>query len=382
MVSERTLYEVFKLDDRITFEEIGSGCTPDGPAGSQVRVTKLQLKVLLAFQTPTSVIRALAMADSDEERSALTEKVNDWIGAGILRASETHHGATPVITMTNSACGNLFFIYTGVQGGMMMNPLEFLQQAGLSDQNIVLLRDPSQRWFLDGIGGRIAGWSELAAWQSGYLEGAVHAKRHYCMGSSMGAFSAIVFGHILKAHAVWSFGLARTAVPILNSEQEPWNLERLLEVWNGVSRYHLYFNESSPVDRDAAMRLARLPGVELHPQDGEGHLVLDYLRRTGKLATTFPRHVFDKTARTGVGRDDGAREGAVLEALKSVVPQYADTIDVTTSLAGILDSFALVSLLERLERDLGVELDPGRLKVEDFENAASIAQAIARESKP
>jgi acyl carrier protein len=72
----------------------------------------------------------------------------------------------------------------------------------------------------------------------------------------------------------------------------------------------------------------------------------------------------------------------VLDALKSVVPQYADRIDVTTSLAGILDSFALVSLLDRLARDLGVELDPGRLKVEDFENAASIAQAIARELKP
>jgi hypothetical protein len=68
MVSERTLFEVLKLDDRLTFEEIAAAGIPDGPAGSRVRVTKVQLKVLHAFKTPTSVIRALAMASSDEER--------------------------------------------------------------------------------------------------------------------------------------------------------------------------------------------------------------------------------------------------------------------------------------------------------------------------
>ena len=380
MATDRSLLEVLKIDDRVTFEETGGGGILEAPAGRRVRVTGAQLKVLLAFKTPTSVRRVLEMAGSDDERSAFANNVNDWIDLGILRASETHHGSTPFVTMTNTKCSNLFFIYAGVQGGMMMNPLEFLEKAGLSDQNVVLLRDASQTWFLNGIGGRIASASELVAWQSGYLEGVAHTKHHYCIGSSMGAFSAVLFGHMLKAQGVWSFGLSRTTVPILNAQGELWNIEKVLSVWNGVSRYYLYFNDSCANDRKAAMRLERLPGVELRPQSGEGHLVLEYLRRIGKLPGMFPRPVLGNAARPFTrGAVPGELE--VLEVVRSIVPRHNDVSDVTTRLAGILDSFALVLLLERLAEELGTELDPGRLTAEDFENAASIARAIARESE-
>jgi len=381
MVSDRTLLEILELDDRVTFDETASGGILNIPAGSRVHVTRLQLKILLAFKTPTSVLRASAMAASDEERTELANKLNDWIDLGILRASETHHGSVPLVTMTNTECSNIFFIYTGVQGGMMMNPLDFLQNSGLSNQNVVLLRDTSQTWFLNGCGDQISSSGELVAWLSGYLEGAVYIKHHYCMGSSMGAFPALVFGHMLKARAVWSFGLSRTKVPILNSQGEPWNLETILSRWNGVTRYYLYFNESSAGDREAASRLEELPGVELCPQSGEGHLVLNYLRSTGKLSDVFPRSISCKTATPSFVGKVIVGEHEVLEVLRDVVSRHRDVLDATTSLAGILDSFALVELLERLARDLGVELDPGRLCAADFENVASIARAIARESE-
>ena len=275
MPSNRALSDVLQIDDRVRIDETAGGGVVDTPSGHRVCVTGIELKALLAFQSPNSVLRVLTMARSEQERSKLSDKVSDWIDLGVLRMSRTTHGSTPVVAMTNAECSNVFFIYAGTQGGMMMNPLEFLQKAGLSNQNIVLLRDPSQTWFLNGVCDRINSFRELMAWQSGFLEGAAHADDHYCIGSSMGAFSAVVFGHLLKARAVWSFGLARTTVPVLNSQGDPWDLEKLLCEWNGVSRYYLYFNQSWERDREAAMRLAQLPGVELCPQRGDGHVVLE-----------------------------------------------------------------------------------------------------------
>jgi acyl carrier protein len=382
MPSNRALSDVLQIDDKVRIEQTVGGAVLDTPSGNRLCVTGTELNALLAFKTPKTVLRVLTMAGSDEERSKLSDKLSDWIDLGVLRISRTTYDATPVVAMTSAECRNIFFIFAGAQGGMMMNPLEFLQTAGLSNQNIVLLRDGSQTWFLNGVGDGINSFRELLAWQSGFLEGAAHADNHYCIGSSMGAFSALVFGHLLKARAVWGFGLARTTVPIRNTHGEPWDLERLLCEWNGVSRYYLYFNQSWEPDREAAMKLAQLPGVELCPQDGDGHVVLEHLAEIGKLPSIFPRNLSARSATGPVIRGTTDCESEVLKVLRSILPRYSDDLDATTSLAGILDSFALVSLLGKLATDLGVDLDPDRLTDADFENASSIAQAIVRESTP
>jgi hypothetical protein len=379
MQSERNLFEILKINDRVIFDRSGSETVLELPAGSRIPVTHLQLKMLTEFSKPMSVLRVLAMAASDEERLVLGGHVNRWIELGILQSCQMDHGSTPLVTLRNPESSNIFFIYSGFQGGLMMNPMEFLEKSGLSTQNIVLLRDSSQTWFLNGVGEGIAHWSQLAAWQSGYLEAAAHVRNHYCLGSSMGAFSAIVFGHLLKAQAVWSFGLARTTVPILNERGEPWNLETLLSDWNGTTRYCLYFNDSWNEDKRAAMRLKDRPGVEMYPQRGEGHLVLDYLQNAGLLSKIFPQ---SSRARNGTSNVSKAvvTENEILNVLDSIVPRQRGRLGVTTSLSGILDSFGLVMLLERLSDQFDLELDIARLTAADFESAITIARAVARQS--
>ena len=380
MPSSPPFGSVLQLAADVTVVRTADGGVVKTPIGRRVCVTALEFDALLAFRRPISVQRALAFVGSDQARAALYDRISDWLDHGVLRVGRTTHGSTPSVTMTNSESSNIFFVYAGAQGGVMMNPLEFLRQSGLSRQNVVLLRDASQTWFLNGVGDGITTFGELVAWQSGFLEGVGRGVNHYCVGSSMGAFSALVFGHVLKAREVWSFGLARTTVPLRDGDGQPWDLRRLLAEWNGVSRYRLYFNESWARDREAAVSLEHLPGVTLHPQDGEGHVVLRHLLTTGALARLFPVSGSVPTGSQTPARHAAVSDGSVLQVLRSILPPHAEVPDVTARLAGVLDSFALVALLERLATDLGVNLDPDRLGPADFESVSAITRAIARES--
>jgi acyl carrier protein len=370
---------ILQIDEGVSIELGSDGGLVSTPSGIHLRVGTLELTALLEFQNPRSVARVHAMVGK-ELQSALIGKVKEWLDCGVLRIARNTHGSKPTVAMVNAKSRRLFFVYAGTQGGVMMSPLEFLRESGLANQNVVLLRDPSQAWFLKGISDRIGSFAELVAWQSGFREGVTHVESVFCVGSSMGAFAAIVFGHALHAKTVWSFGLSRTSVPVLNSEGQAWDLELLLREWNGVSRYCLFFNESWSRDREAAMRLKDLPGVELWPQKGDGHLVLRYLLEIGALPNVFSS-AFEGTYSGGTVANRAVTETSVLRVLRTVLPQCDTELDVTTNLAGILDSFALVQLLEELESQFGVILDPDRLSPADFETAAAVTHAIARESQ-
>lgn len=377
MRSESAFIDILRIDDNVRFQNSRVGGVLELPSGRQVPLNDLQWKILCEFRRPTTALRLLAMAASDQERAVITTNLERWLDLGILQPSEMRHGSDPVVTLTNPQSNNLFFIYAGSQGGMMMNPFQFLQESGLSGQNIVLLRDPYQTWFLNGLGDRVGGVSELAAWQAGYLRGQPHVTHHYCVGSSMGAFSAVLFGHLLKATAVWAFGLARTTVSLFDGSERSWNLETMLDQGNGATRFYLYFNNSWTEDREAASRLRNQPGVELRPQNGEGHLVLETLQNAGLISSIFPQTPSPRH-QAAPRKGAPATEREVLKVLQSVLPEQNRDIEVTTRLDGILDSFGLVLLLEGL-RDLGIDLDPACLNANDFESATTIARAVARE---
>jgi hypothetical protein len=377
MRRESSFLDTFKIDDTVAYENSG----PDGflrmPSGGTLRMTEIQWKVLAEFKRPTTAARVGAIVPSDQERTILRTNLERWIDLKILLPSEMRYGCAPVVMLNNPSCSDLYFTFAGSQGGMMMNPFQFLQETGLDRQNTVLLRDPYQTWFLNGIGGEMGSVRELVAWQLGYVKGQAHVANHYCLGSSMGAFSAVLFGHFLKATAVWAFGLTRTTVSLFDNAARSWNLETMLAEGNGVTRFYLYFNESWTEDREAAHRLRHLPGVELRPQSGDGHLVLLTLQSSGLLSSILPkgRSVGNGSENTSVG------EHEVLDVLRSVLPHACTALSASTPLEGILESFGLVSLLETLSRDFGVDLDPSRLRPQDFESATAIAAAIGRERR-
>jgi acyl carrier protein len=68
----------------------------------------------------------------------------------------------------------------------------------------------------------------------------------------------------------------------------------------------------------------------------------------------------------------------VIAAVQAVLHDATVPIQATTSLHDLkgFDSLAIVGLIERLEDQLGIELDPALILPETFENPATLAEAL------
>jgi hypothetical protein len=182
-------------------------------------------------------------------------------------------------------CRQLFFVFAGAAGGVTTDPSVFLKTTRLLERNVVLLRD--------GAGDRyrhsreVPDLNALVLWQRARIAELPHVTEVYCIGASLAGYTAAVTGHLLCADAVWAF-----APPTLIAKvgvQKPYrDLAVLLSQWNGRTQYHVLYNRSWASDRVAAERIATLPGVVLHPQEGRGHLVVEHLARTGALQSMLP----------------------------------------------------------------------------------------------
>lgn len=193
-------------------------------------------------------------------------------------------------------CAQLFVIFCGRAGRVMLDPLDFIKQTRIIDRNLLMLRDLNDCCYQRGVDRSVTDIPGLLDWLRGARGRLPHVRRLFCVGSSSGAYMALVAGHLLQAEGVWAFappgkldehsGLdhvdARFADPAL-----------LLSESNGVTRYHVYYNELHEPDRAACQRLAGAPGVQLHPQEGEGHGVVLHLARTNRLTNLLP--AFEKS---------------------------------------------------------------------------------------
>jgi hypothetical protein len=182
-------------------------------------------------------------------------------------------------------CGQVFFVFAGDAGGVTMDPTAFLQTTRLLERNVVLLRD--------GAAGRyrhsrdVHDLNGLVRWQRDRVADLPHVDQVYCLGASLAGYTAVVTGHLLHADAVWAFA-PPTAITRPGVGNPYRDLAVLLSEWNGRTRYHVLYNRSWAPDRSAAERIATLPGVELQPQEGRRHLVVEHLARTGALAGILP----------------------------------------------------------------------------------------------
>ena len=188
-------------------------------------------------------------------------------------------------TLVRKHCRQLFFVFAGSGGQIMMDPSAFLRASGLLRRNLVLLRDAAQaryRYSRD-----VADLLRLVEWQRKELAELDHVTEVHCLGASLAGYSALVSGHLLCADGVWAFA-PPTALAAPDVRPEYRDLALLLATWNGKTRYHVFYNERCRPDREAARRLAGCPGMELHPEDGNDHLVVRSLVESGRLVRVLP----------------------------------------------------------------------------------------------
>jgi hypothetical protein len=180
-------------------------------------------------------------------------------------------------------------LYTGQAHRLMLPPLAFVQATKIADRNLIAFRDLHQQLYQRGISQEIATMTAFLRHQQAERDKLNWVRDTYCVGSSGGAYAAIVSGHVLKAKAVYAFA-PPSVVPeeFLAETTQYLDLVELLREHNGVTRYRVFYNEAEAPDREAALRLEGLPGVELFAEEGTGHGVVVTLANSGKLDGLLP----------------------------------------------------------------------------------------------
>lgn len=199
-----------------------------------------------------------------------------------------------IITLVREESDQVFLVYAGYRGNLAIPPLAFFARTRLLERNLAFFRDAGGGFYQGGVSESVSSFQDLIAWQRAFLDGLSHVRRVYCLGTSMGAYTALLCGHLLGADEVWAFSppttwLEEHMVPApLDVADEHADLARLLADPRSGTVHHVHYNEGCTADADAAMRLARCPGVRLHPHPGDGHDVVRRLAREGILDTLLP----------------------------------------------------------------------------------------------
>ena len=249
-----------------------------------------------------------------------------------------------IVTSTTEQCCQLFFIFTGVGGQLLlMSPVEFLQKTDLAKRNFVIFKDPRQLGYRQGISAEISDLNALVDWQRQFLLDHPYIREVYCIGVSAGAIPAMISGHRLGVDTVWSFSarspsarwrekygsaqpakvgvkpwlrdrLRNTAMRLRKLTNTPAReslVESMLDIemmkdaadelseHNGQTEYRLFYSSTNVTDIFVHNLLSACPGVTSFPitpppdspdrfRPGWDHMILPILNHKGELGRLFP----------------------------------------------------------------------------------------------
>ena len=318
----------------------------------------------------------------------------DPLGAPRLRNSVPRVGR---VCLQNPACRQVFIIFSGgetLATDQNSSAQSFLEAAGLVDRNVILLRDSSVSFYTQGVSADCASAVELLAWLRGYLHALPAVDEVYCVGSSQGAYAALIYGRYLNATTVWTFGLPLLVFPDelannasmhlgpehlarLTKSPPPgpfdWNALRVLSEVQGLTEYRILFASENRNDRAVAERMRGLPRVVLQPQPGGDHrLIVSMLKKPDSLRSLFPAF---RGIRHGVRNQAPASvEADILAYVEKLLgPARSAALTTRSRLWEFLDSIESAELLVFVQDRFGVHISP----VEFFRGELATVSAIA-----
>jgi hypothetical protein len=213
------------------------------------------------------------------------------------------HPDRALIVWKRENSSQLCYVFHGLRGGLMMQPLRVFHETGLIHTNLILLKDYYHFFYHAGLNREITDVDAIIARLRRCRKELPHVRQTFCFGSSSGGYAAILFGHYLNVDIVYAFGpatLITLDVARNVGRKDVWriteqhrDLARLLAKHNGRTRYKIFYCDGCGRDRNDAQHLQGLPGVELYPQPGNTHLVISAMYESGRL-----REIFD-TAPSG-----------------------------------------------------------------------------------
>jgi len=215
-----------------------------------------------------------------------------------LRREIEEHPDGALIVWARENSSQLYYVFHGMAGGLGIQPLTVLRETGLIHNNLVLLKDYYRFFYQAGLNPEITDVDAIIARLRRCREELPHVRQTFCCGPSSGGYAAILFGHYLQVDVVYAFA----PVTLINLDdlkrfggsKEIWriteqhrDLARLLSNHNGRTRYKIFFCDGHIRDRTYAARIQDLPGVELYPQPGTTHNVIQAIYERGRLGEIF-----------------------------------------------------------------------------------------------
>lgn len=338
----------------------------DGPDGKKVVIGPEEANVLAWLHLPHSARSLLSVEDATRRLMSL-----GLVGPVDIKDDFVSDNFSAILRNAGSDClvyqfrGGFYDIIDGVP------PQEFARATGLARHNLVMLRDVQGRYYLDGVSNEIPTFESLCAWLLGIKEGIGHIKKTYCIGTSMGAYAALVAGARLGVDEVWAFS---PALP-----EGVADIAENLQASNGNTEFHIWYGDQNEKDAAVAESLRDCPRVTLHPYPTDDHHIAWVLWKEKALPRLLDEPERSVRSHAETDREWGEDEAAVVtRLLKQVLPSLSEGLTTQQSLRGILDSFDTVSLLSLISDEFGIDVDPSQINDDDLETIERLADRIRK----
>jgi hypothetical protein len=215
-----------------------------------------------------------------------------------LRREIEEHPDGALIVWPRENSSRLYYMFHGMAGGLGIQPLTVLRESGLINNNLVLLKDYYRFFYHAGLNREVTDVDATIARLQRCRESLPHVRQTYSCGPSSGGYAAILFGHYLEVDAVYAFAPVTLIdlddlkkyggqKDISRIPEQHRDLALLLAKHNGRTRYKIFFCDWHVRDRTYAERIQHLPGVELYPQPGTTHNVIQVMYEGGLLREIF-----------------------------------------------------------------------------------------------
>lgn len=213
------------------------------------------------------------------------------------------------ITSTFRDSTDLLIACAGLAGKLTFPIDEFCTQARLTRLSRVVLQDPRMELCLNGLPPQAETLPELVEHLREFIK-ANGVKRTLITGTSGGAYTSLLLGHLLKTDlcvvfapytylseqrlkekgdpAQESFSKIMRRLSELPEEiQRFFDLRDVLSDWNRKTRYVIHVGKDNVWDYKRAMHLHGLPNVTIFSHRYAGHSVAAHLAQNGLLKRCF-----------------------------------------------------------------------------------------------
>jgi hypothetical protein len=200
----------------------------------------------------------------------------------------------------NSASDTLLIAFAGINGALGIFPFEFFNITKGFNINKIFIRDFGQSWHHTGMIDVSCNIEGTARYLQDFIKKQGY-KKVVCLGNSMGGYAAIVIGTLINADCVHAFAPQtfldgenrnkfndnRWPEQISNipatTDKKYLDLAVFFKDYRGRCEINIYYSSDERIDIVHAQHLTNCHNIILHCYGHGGHLLVQFLKKTGEL---------------------------------------------------------------------------------------------------